>query len=1346
MAFEGEINEQRHIPFYTDKLQHYEQRMSDYWTMDRVVRWLEVNDFKPAIEFFKAKNICGRTFLEIDMPLLMTFQNELMLSLSEKRKLAHAIKALRASEDHHYHYNNVNNIQRYPNNYNAMRINNGSRYPIMSANNSTDRLVPQQQAPSSDLVVPLIPERKSSNNEQVLDWMKSFNMPKRTIPTAVATVRASNASNGHKRFPSQTTIITPNNNNSNVNNPSRFSAGPSSPRTGENDGTWKFVRRRPNMNTSNSSPSSTTTSTLTSTSTTSLNSPYLDHPIQVTPPPPPPQMQPQQSIHVTKDSDTFHSLQVTGMHDPRLIKNTILRKLGLEGKCEQYLFFHENGKNSDIALTDSELSHLCQSSDHTSTNRILVKPADHAFEKKHYRSYSKDGMNCYDFAVQGAYPRRYLGQYALNNTNNCDLNVNRSRYDNGLASPVNGTNQFTNVVSSQAGVMEDDSNNTIPKSGKNSRKQSIDTSTAATPSPPRPSSAIAADNNKNSSLWAISPVSQKSNSSFMEPQKHNSQPSQQLWPVHQDVPASFYQKPATSTTITTTSKQPSLWAVPPKQSHEETVTPVPPPSLRAVPPSSNRSRSNTNDSIDMKTQAISASIVSTSPVSLWAVAPSTTSTSTSEPASSSSPLPSLWAVPPSTTTNAATTTPTPTPSPSLWAVPPSTTANTATTTPTPSPSLWAVPPSTTANTTTSTPTPSPSLWAVPPSTTANTTTSTPTPTPSPSPSLWAVPPSTTANTATTMSMSSSSLWAVAPQKLQQKEEQQEQQEHQPISNELATKDSSENSLDSPIPQFSSENLNLHPSVSAKTYNSPTPKQSRGVQFTTLPSESEEDFPEPHSATSVKSTSILEDSIGSVTLTDPSDVSRRQHRSLDHQQLHIDTSSSLLKADHNEFSPLSSSSPSGLETEEENWAERPSVERLYKDIDKYLPGHDLDKEIIVEQPAVQTASLNSSSTTSSNGGAVLVSALPPGRRLVGHKKSIRNVAREAHRNWRNAVNVIYASNNLVRRHSTKMWHRNVEQVKPGMKPNITNDTNKPKSKKLQWIRGELIGKGSFGRVYHALNVEAGEWIAVKQVDLPTTKSDYNNPQLRETKDALFREISLLEDLDNEYIVQYLGYNVDEEEGYINIFLEYVPGGSIASCLSKTGKFEVPLVRFFTKQILMGLAYLHSRNVLHRDIKAGNILLDQNGVCKITDFGLSKLSGQDKAYDPHSNNSVMRGTVYWMAPEVVKGTNYNAKVDIWSLGCTVIEMLTSKHPWLDLNMLAALYSLGKYQAPPIPDDIPDDARDFLNQCFIINPEERPTAEQLLKHPFVQPDPNFEFKKYMKKVEIERKASKRLNAVKK
>lgn len=117
--------------------------------------------------------------------------------------------------------------------------------------------------------------------------------------------------------------------------------------------------------------------------------------------------------------------------------------------------------------------------------------------------------------------------------------------------------------------------------------------------------------------------------------------------------------------------------------------------------------------------------------------------------------------------------------------------------------------------------------------------------------------------------------------------------------------------------------------------------------------------------------------------------------------------------------------------------------------------------------------------------------------------------------------------------------------------------------------------------------------------------------------------------------------------------------------------------------------------------------------------------------------MKGTVFWMAPEVIR-SDYSAKIDIWSLGCTVIEMLSGNHPWLDLNMLAALYNLGKYQAPPLPEDASDEAKDFLNQCFIINPEERPTAADLLVHIFVRQEPSFNFKKYMKEVEARSKSS--------
>ncbi|KAG0179450.1 hypothetical protein DFQ28_008737 [Apophysomyces sp. BC1034] len=419
----------------------------------------------------------------------------------------------------------------------------------------------------------------------------------------------------------------------------------------------------------------------------------------------------------------------------------------------------------------------------------------------------------------------------------------------------------------------------------------------------------------------------------------------------------------------------------------------------------------------------------------------------------------------------------------------------------------------------------------------------------------------------------------------------------------------------------------------------------------------------------------------------------------------------------EILPQSSTPPGS--PDDASWKERPPIETIYKNLDQYLPEHDLDKEIVVDSGIPS----------------------PAYRRSLGYRKSIRVVANEAHRNWkRESVKV----NNVLRRRSTKMWGRQVEQVKPGM--TVADDQespvdDKPEPIKMRWVRGKLIGSGSYGRVYHALNIDAGELIAVKQVNMPTTKVDMNNAKLRERTESLFREITLIGDLDHENIVQYLGYDTDEAEGYIYIFLEYIPGGSISSCL-KCGKFEEPLVSFFTRQILQGIKYLHECGILHRDIKAANVLVDTTGVCKITDFGLSKANQKEEIYDALSNNSAYRGTIYWMAPEVLTST-YSAKVDIWSLGCTVIEMLTGTHPWLNINQLAALYNIGQSQVPPLPEGISEEARDFLNRCLLIDPAERPTAAELLDHAFVCDNSTFEFKDYMKILDTERRASQKLEA---
>jgi mitogen-activated protein kinase kinase kinase len=169
------------------------------------------------------------------------------------------------------------------------------------------------------------------------------------------------------------------------------------------------------------------------------------------------------------------------------------------------------------------------------------------------------------------------------------------------------------------------------------------------------------------------------------------------------------------------------------------------------------------------------------------------------------------------------------------------------------------------------------------------------------------------------------------------------------------------------------------------------------------------------------------------------------------------------------------------------------------------------------------------------------------------------------------------------------------------------------------------------------------------------------------------------------------------------LEYIPGGSVGSCLRKHGKFDVPIVSSLTRQTLSGLAYLHNEGILHRDLKADNILLDLDGTCKISDFGISKKT--DNIYGNDAKNT-MQGSVFWMAPEVVRsqGQGYSAKVDIWSLGCVVLEMFAGRRPWEKEEVIGAIYKLGSLnQAPPIPDDVSlhagPAALSFMWDCFTV-----------------------------------------------
>ncbi|KAK3154850.1 hypothetical protein QOZ80_2BG0195860 [Eleusine coracana subsp. coracana] len=268
------------------------------------------------------------------------------------------------------------------------------------------------------------------------------------------------------------------------------------------------------------------------------------------------------------------------------------------------------------------------------------------------------------------------------------------------------------------------------------------------------------------------------------------------------------------------------------------------------------------------------------------------------------------------------------------------------------------------------------------------------------------------------------------------------------------------------------------------------------------------------------------------------------------------------------------------------------------------------------------------------------------------------------------------------------------------------TENPPSPGSRWKKGKLIGRGTFGHVYVGFNSDKGEMCAMKEVTLFS-----DDPKSKESARQLGQEILLLSRLQHPNIVRYYGSETVDDKLYI--YLEYVSGGSIHKLLQEYGQFGEQAIRSYTKQILLGLSYLHAKNTVHRDIKGANILVDPNGRVKLADFGMAKhINGQQCPFS-------FKGSPYWMAPEVIKNSSgCNLAVDIWSLGCTVLEMATSKPPWSQYEGIAAMFKIGNSkELPPIPDHLTEEGKDFIRQCLQRDPSSRPTAVDLLQHPFVR-----------------------------
>lgn len=299
--------------------------------------------------------------------------------------------------------------------------------------------------------------------------------------------------------------------------------------------------------------------------------------------------------------------------------------------------------------------------------------------------------------------------------------------------------------------------------------------------------------------------------------------------------------------------------------------------------------------------------------------------------------------------------------------------------------------------------------------------------------------------------------------------------------------------------------------------------------------------------------------------------------------------------------------------------------------------------------------------------------------------------------------------------------------------------------IRWQQGRFIGGGTFGTVYLAVNLDSGGLMAVKEIrfqDISSTPSLY-----KQIKD----EMNVMEMLSHPNIVEYYGIEVHRDKVYI--FEEYCQGGSLAQLLEHGRIEDEAVIQVYTLQMLDGLVYLHSRDVVHRDIKPDNILLDHMGVIKFVDFGAAKVLAKNSRTIQRSrrgggtggmiNNNAnvagmlgpdgrpmgvvavqsLQGTPMYMSPEVIKGETRGRRgaMDVWSLGCVVLEFATGRRPWSQLdNEWAIMFHIGMAQQhPPLPEpgQLSDLGIDFIRQCLIIDPYDRPSAMEMRQHPWIQ-----------------------------